>query len=110
MTHESVTTNVYDELDVIREAAQLLARRYSMIADALLESAGVFWEVIHEDRLTDWPKPLRTDITALAAELSADDDMPAHVEQLDSFQADALIGRVLDLRKAMNSVLAKELV
>jgi hypothetical protein len=57
MTHESVTTNVYDELDVIREAAQLLARRYSMIADALLESTGVFWEVIHEDRLTDWRSP-----------------------------------------------------
>lgn len=110
MTHDSISTNVYDELDLIRETAQLLAKRYSMIADALLQSAAVFWAAIHEDRLVDWPESLQTTIAELATEVSADSGMTAHVEQLSSFQADALIGRILDLRKEMLSVSVKELV
>lgn len=110
MTHEAVSTNVYDELDVIREAAQLLAGRYSMIADALLESASVFWAIIHQDRLADWPEPSLIMITELAAELSTDGCMATHVGQLDSFQADALIGRILDLQKELDSLSAKGMV
>lgn len=105
-----MTSNIYKEIDVIREAAQLLAKRFSMIADALLEATDRFWSVIHEDRISEWSDETRTEITNLATELSGDGDTHAHVEQLDSFQADSVIARILDLHKAMESLCSQEQV
>ena len=110
MTHNHTIGNVYDELDVIREAAQLLAKRFSMIADALLDATELFWTLIHEDRVTDWPEQMRTNIAELACELSVGGDTHAYVEQLDSFQSATVIGRILDLRKAMHSHCNQKLV
>lgn len=101
-------STVYDELGVIREAAQHLAKRFSMIADALLEASELFWSVMHEDRITNWSIELRTEITNLATEVSGNGDTHACVEQLDSFQADALFGRILDLKKSIESHYSKE--
>lgn len=110
MTDDTAEISFYEELDLIREAAQILAKRFSMIADPLLESTAVFWAVIHEDRNTDWPQPVRNSVTEVVAELSRDGGMVDYVAQVDSFEADALIGRILDLRKKMQSVGAEELV
>ena len=91
------TTSLQEQLEVIREAAQLLAQRYSMIGDALMEAAETFWSSIHNDDVGEWPEKLKTHVGEVAAEVVEDGDLSEHVEEVTSFAANSLISRILDL-------------
>jgi hypothetical protein len=95
--------NLPEQLGAIREAAQLLAQRYSMIGDALMEAAQTFWSSIHNDDVAEWPDGLKTHVSEVAAEVVDDGNISEHVEEVSSFAANSLISRILDLADEIDS-------
>lgn len=100
---DRIVNNAYEELVVIREASQHLARRFSMIADVLQEATSLFRSVTEQNRMTNCSREVQTRITVLATDVSADGDSGACIEQLDSFEADAMFGRILELKNSIES-------
>lgn len=95
---------LHDQLGAIREAAQLLAQRYSMISDPLMDASETFWSCIHNDDFGEWPDNLKTHAGEVAAEVVDDGDISEHVEEVTSFDANSLISRILDLAEEIESV------
>lgn len=105
---DRMVNNVYEELAVIREASQHLARRFSMIADVLQEATSLFRSVTEQNRMKNCSGEVRARITDLATDVSANGDPGACIEQLDSFEADAMFGRILEVKKSIESQCGKE--
>lgn len=95
--------SIYNRLDAIREAAQLLAQRFPMIGDVLMQATETFWSAIHNENISERSEEVRTHITELAAELAGDGDMLEKLEDVQSFEANALISRILDLKEEIDS-------
>lgn len=100
MSPDRFEKNPYDELELIREAAQVLATRSSDQSDALLHAAETFWSVIHrgDGDSTEWSEPLRSRVAGLAGDLADGGDLAAFVHDMDQATVAGLSRRIQDLQ------------
>lgn len=93
------------ELRSLQEAAELLAERYSMIGDLLREASATFASAIERKALQKCSDEVKEHLNSLADEFQAKGGVPAYVEKLESFEANTVIGRILDLGEEIRPLL-----
>lgn len=90
-------TGLYTELAVIREAAELLAERFSMIGDLLRQASATFQSALQSGAVQECPDGVKDQIASLATEVRQAGGSHNYAEKVESFEANAVIGRILDL-------------
>jgi len=91
------------ELAVIRDAANLLAKRFVMMGDLLTGATATFESALQSDAQQVCSADVQEQIATLAAELSDARGLTTYVQNVQSFEASALIGRILDLSEEISS-------
>lgn len=84
-----------EQLEAIRNAAQLMAVRPSTASDRLLQAGDVFWSAMYAT--SEWPPGLHERIAELAGRLMADGSVEATLDRLDESGLEELAGEILKL-------------
>lgn len=90
------------DLRKIAELSDQLADRFSMVAEPLRKSS-VTLRRMADTPSSDLPQDVVSDAGTLAGTLPEANRGRRFVEELDGFQADAVVGQILDLTKRLES-------
>lgn len=100
---------MFEELESLRNAAQLLAVRDPEHKEQLLQACETLWERLYEE--IDWPAQLADRMHALSNHLMANGSVEATLENLDEAGASTVARDIVEFSrdiKAGNGALAEK--
>lgn len=90
-----------EELEAIRNAAQLLAVRTGIDDDRLLRAGDIFWSALYS--AGEWPEPLQKRVDDLSQRLMAAGSVEATIPRLDESATEEIAAEILALADEFES-------
>lgn len=92
---------MFEELELIRSAAQVLAVRDPTLTERLLNACDTMWEQMYEK--SDWPADLEKRALALMQRLLAEGSLEATLDGLDDSEAGAVAHEIIEFAKEIDA-------
>ncbi|MEQ9411846.1 MAG: hypothetical protein RIK87_29295 [Fuerstiella sp.] len=90
-----------EKLQTVCHACDLLADRYGMIADVLINARTDFVRILEDDQGVEALESCREELTRLTSDLTAEGDVETMVHDLDGFETTKVFDRIMLLKNDM---------